>query len=49
MGILLAFMFLVNVFGAIFLLPGLACWLNVGGDRPTTTGKLEQAQAGSKA
>jgi predicted RND superfamily exporter protein len=27
MGILLAFMFLVNVFGAIFLLPGLAAWL----------------------
>ena len=26
MGILLAFMFLVNVFGAIFLLPGLAAW-----------------------
>lgn len=30
MGILLAFMFLVNVFGAIFLLPALACWLGVG-------------------
>ena len=29
MGILLAFMFLVNVFGAIFLLPAMACWLNV--------------------
>lgn len=28
MGILLAFMFLVNVFGAIFLLPGLAAWFN---------------------
>lgn len=27
MGILLAFMFLVNVFGAILLLPGLAAWL----------------------
>ncbi|MFA5121034.1 RND family transporter [Zavarzinia sp.] len=27
MGILLAFMFLVNVFGAIFLLPALAAWL----------------------
>ncbi|UJJ31542.1 efflux RND transporter permease subunit [Halopseudomonas maritima] len=26
MGVLLAFMFLVNVFGAIFLLPGLAAW-----------------------
>lgn len=31
MGILLAFMFLVNVLGAIFLLPALACWLNVEG------------------
>ena len=30
MGILLAFMFLVNVFGAIFLLPAMACWLGVG-------------------
>ncbi len=29
MGILLAFMFLVNVFGAIFLLPAMACWLDV--------------------
>ena len=28
MGILLAFMFLVNVFGAIFLLPALAAWFN---------------------
>ncbi len=32
MGILLAFMFLVNVFGAV-LLPALACWLNVGRER----------------
>jgi hypothetical protein len=30
MGVLLAFMFLVNVFGAIFLLPAMACWLGVG-------------------
>lgn len=30
MGVLLAFMFLVNVFGAIFLLPALAAWLNFG-------------------
>lgn len=29
MGILLAFMFLVNMLGAIFLLPAMACWLNV--------------------
>jgi predicted RND superfamily exporter protein len=27
MGILLTFMFLVNMFGAILLLPALACWL----------------------
>jgi len=33
MGVLLAFMFLVNVFGAIFLLPAMAYWLNVGGKR----------------
>lgn len=33
MGILLAFMFLVNVLGAIFLLPALACWLGVGSER----------------
>ncbi|MGD9756259.1 MAG: RND family transporter, partial [Comamonas sp.] len=30
MGILLAFMFLVNMLGAIFLLPAMAYWLNVG-------------------
>lgn len=30
MGILLGFMFLVNLLGAIFLLPALACWLDVG-------------------
>ena len=33
MGILLAFMFLVNVLGAIFLLPAMACWLGVGADK----------------
>jgi predicted RND superfamily exporter protein len=38
MGILLAFMFLVNVLGAIFLLPAMACWLGVG----TGKKKLEQ-------
>jgi len=27
MGILLTFMFLMNMLGAIFLLPALACWL----------------------
>lgn len=30
MGVLLAFMFLVNVLGAIFVLPALACWLGAG-------------------
>lgn len=30
MGVLLAFMFLVNVFGAILLLPALASWLSRG-------------------
>jgi predicted RND superfamily exporter protein len=30
MGILLAFMFLVNLLGAVFLLPALAVWLGVG-------------------
>ena len=35
MGILLAFMFLVNVFGAIFLLPAMACWLDVGAKKAT--------------
>jgi len=30
MGVLLAFMFLVNVLGAIFLLPAMAYWLGVG-------------------
>ncbi len=34
MGVLLAFMFLVNVLGAIFLLPALAVWLGVGKARP---------------
>jgi hypothetical protein len=34
MGILLAFMFLVNVLGAIFLLPALAYWLNIKPAKP---------------
>lgn len=34
MGVLLAFMFLVNMLGAVFLLPAMACWLGVGaGDK----------------
>lgn len=37
MGILLAFMFLVNMLGAVFLLPAMACWLGVGADRETAS------------
>jgi hypothetical protein len=39
MGILLAFMFLVNVLGAIFLLPALACWLGIGREKPADAHK----------
>jgi predicted RND superfamily exporter protein len=55
MGVLLAFMFLVNVFGAIFLLPALAAWFNEG--RPlvraregaaTADGSQHRSQAGTK-
>ncbi|NMG69678.1 efflux RND transporter permease subunit [Parazoarcus communis] len=44
MGVLLAFMFLVNALGAMFLLPALACWLGIGrGDtRPATVGQQAQ-------
>jgi uncharacterized protein len=38
MGVLLAFMFIVNVLGAIFLLPALACWLDVGPRRTAAAG-----------
>ncbi|NML16698.1 MMPL family transporter [Azohydromonas sp. G-1-1-14] len=41
MGILLAFMFLVNALGAIFLLPAMACWLSVG----RSTASRHQPQA----
>jgi len=43
MGLLLAFMFLVNVFGAIFLLPALAAWFNQG--RPLVAVKAPPAEA----
>jgi predicted RND superfamily exporter protein len=43
MGLLLAFMFLVNVFGAIFLLPALAAWFNQG--RPLVAAKAPPAEA----
>ncbi|GAB1460644.1 hypothetical protein MASR2M50_24180 [Thauera sp.] len=47
MGILLAFMFLVNVLGAIFLLPALACWLGIGREKPADAQK--RAAPGGKA
>lgn len=37
MGLLLAFMFLVNVLGAIFFLPALAAWLNMPSGQSDTT------------
>jgi predicted RND superfamily exporter protein len=40
MGLLLAFMFLVNVFGAVLLLPALACWLNVGRRRAVAAARM---------
>jgi hypothetical protein len=45
MGILLAFMFLVNVLGAIFLLPAMAYWLGVGARAGGSTGTLAEAAA----
>ena len=47
MGILLAFMFLVNLLGAVFLLPALACWLDVGA-RPGAAG-LRRPEAAQQA
>ncbi|MDQ3061193.1 MAG: MMPL family transporter [Pseudomonadota bacterium] len=35
MGVLLAFMFLVNMLGAVFLLPAMACWLGIGAPKPS--------------
>lgn len=43
MGILLAFMFLVNVLGAIFLLPALACWLGIGRKAPVGQHRPQEA------
>jgi hypothetical protein len=39
MGILLTFMFLLNMLGAIFLLPALACWLSRTGPAAHSTGR----------
>jgi len=41
MGVLLSFMFLVNVLGAIFLLPALAAWFNLG--KPLVAVKANRA------
>ncbi len=46
MGILLAFMFLVNMLGAVFLLPAMACWLGVGEKHKPTATPLMPAPAG---
>ena len=43
MGVLLSFMFLVNVLGAIFLLPALAAWFNLG--RPLVKVKTGSQEA----
>ena len=49
MGILLVFMFLVNMLGAIFLLPAMAAWLNVGPAEAKARAKRMQKQQGTKA
>ena len=49
MGVLLAFMFLVNVFGAIFLLPAMACWLNVGARNQPGTPTPVRAELGRQS
>lgn len=43
MGLLLAFMFLVNVLGAIFFLPALAAWLNMPSRKADAAGDSEHA------
>ena len=49
MGVLLAFMFVVNVLGAIFLLPALACWLEVGKKNNENSGRAVSTPARSTA
>ena len=49
MGILLAFMFMVNVLGAIFLLPALACWLNVQPSKVTKSDAERNAAPAASA
>ncbi|QQX89153.1 MMPL family transporter (plasmid) [Cupriavidus necator] len=47
MGVLLAFMFLVNLFGAVFLLPALAAWLGVERAERPSRGAMCDLQAQS--
>lgn len=47
MGILLAFMFLVNLFGAVSLLPALAAWLGVEGEERARVAAGTAAGAGT--
>jgi predicted RND superfamily exporter protein len=49
MGVLLAFMFVVNALGAIFLLPALACWLEVGKKNSENSGLAVSSPARSSA
>ena len=46
MGVLLSFMFLVNVLGAIFLLPALAAWFNLGRPLVKVKTRAQDAPAG---
>ena len=46
MGVLLSFMFLVNVLGAIFLLPALAAWFNLGRPLVKVKSKAREVPAG---
>jgi predicted RND superfamily exporter protein len=49
MGVLLAFMFLVNLFGAVFLLPALAAWLGVAEEERARAGKAHAPARGAAA
>ena len=46
MGVLLSFMFLVNVLGAIFLLPALAAWFNLGRPLVKVKTRVQEMPAG---
>ncbi len=49
MGLLLAFMFMVNVLGAIFLLPALAAWFNLGKPLVVDKSPVAAAEGGVRA